>query len=159
MKRNSQENSNGFMAIEWVVGATLLIVPTFILVMSLLQYPPRKSLAQVAASEAAKAFVQEDNPDSALQAANAVAKSVIDDDLGAGSFTPTVDNVKVSPPLSNATAFCPGQEIKITITLPMPILSNPFSENDDPIVSVTEIKSSATERIDDYREIDNASCP
>ena len=106
MKNSRRKNADGFMAIEWVVGATLLVVPAFILAISLLQYPPRKSLTQVAASEAAKAFVQEDNAVSALEAANDAAKSVIDDELGSGSFTPSISNVIVTPNVP--TAFCPG---------------------------------------------------
>ena len=70
MIKLTQRDGKGFIAIEWVVGMVLLIVPTFMLSLSLLQYPPRKSLSQVAASEAARAYVQEGNPSDAKNAAN-----------------------------------------------------------------------------------------
>ena len=50
--------------------------------------------------------------------------------------------------------------MKITITLPMPLLSNPFSESEKALFNGKDVSSSATERIDDYREIEQSdTCP
>ena len=116
-----EKKQNGFMAIEWVVGMALLVVPAFILVISMMQYPPRKALSQVAASEAATAYVQANND---------------------------IDGVIAAP----------GGEVKVIVKIPVPLLINPFvdknkSDSDRRITKITEVKSSATERIDDYREI------
>ncbi len=156
MIKLTQRDGKGFIAIEWVVGMVLLIVPTFMLSLSLLQYPPRKSLSQVAASEAARAYVQEGNPSDAKNAANQAAKSVIDAELGVGSYDNFSDVVKVVPdPIANPSTYCPGSEIKIIVTIPMPLLANPFSDTDEPIITLNKISSSSTERIDDYSEIES----
>ena len=124
-----EKKQNGFMAIEWVVGMALLVVPAFILVISMMQYPPRKALSQDA------------------------AKSVIDSELGAGSYSGMTNVVEV-----DKHSFCPGGEVKVIVKIPVPLLINPFvdknkSDSDRRITKITEVKSSATERIDDYREI------
>ncbi|MBP7835069.1 hypothetical protein KA025_03215 [Candidatus Saccharibacteria bacterium] len=148
-----EKKQNGFMAIEWVVGMALLVVPAFILVISMMQYPPRKALSQVAASEAATAYVQANNDIDGVIAAQDAAKSVIDSELGAGSYSGMTNVVEV-----DKHSFCPGGEVKVIVKIPVPLLINPFvdknkSDSDRRITKITEVKSSATERIDDYREI------
>ena len=142
-----EKKQNGFMAIEWVVGMALLVVPAFILVISMMQYPPRKALSQVAASEAATAYVQANNDIDGVIAAQDAAKSVIDSELGAGSYSGMTNVVEVDK-----------HSFKVIVKIPVPLLINPFvdknkSDSDRRITKITEVKSSATERIDDYREI------
>ena len=161
MKTNRKEKESGFITIEWMLGLSLIVIPMFVFTLSFLQYPPRKTLSQVVASEATKAYVQEQNPGDGRNAAIAIAQSLIDDKFGAGTYDlwnakqPIVDFSKVDP-----ANYCPGANVTVEISLPVPIVYNPFSKDKRSSTSFTEIRSSATERIDDYREIEaDATCP
>lgn len=161
ISQDERELNSGFITIEWMLGIALIVIPIFIFTLSFLQYPPRKTLSQVVASEAAKAYVQEDNPANGQAAALDVAHTLIDDKYGAGTYDSwnskqaIVDFSKINP-----TSYCPGENITIDISLPVPLVLNPFSSDRRSATSFTEIKSSATERIDDYREIEaDPTCP
>lgn len=161
MIKNSEEKDSGFMTIEWMLGISLIVIPIFIFTLSFLQYPPRKSLSQVVASEAAKAYVQESNATDGRAAALEVAQSVIDDEYGSGTYD-SWNSKKAVVDFSkfNTSNYCPGANVRIDISLPVPLVLNPFSDGRRSATTFTEINSSATERIDDYREIESdPSCP
>jgi hypothetical protein len=157
--RNKNRTESGFLSIEWVVGIALLVIPSFILAISILQYPPRKNLTQVTASESARAFTQAQSSSEAVASAREAAKATIDNELPSNKYTDSEEHldrvVKIEIP-----NYCSGNEVKITITLPMPLLSNPFSESEKALFNGKDVSSSATERIDDYREIEQSdTCP
>lgn len=162
-KGNKINRESGFMSVEWLLGIALLVIPVFILTVNILQYPPKKSLSQVAASEAVKAFVQEDNIADARAAAEDAARTLIKTELGLSDVEYDEMNAKntvVDFSKFNSSNYCSGQNVTLTVALPMPIIWNPFSDSNDSLASLDPIKSNATERIDDYNDLEeDASCP
>ena len=160
MDNSRTKDASGFIAFEWVLGIVLLVIPSFILAVSFLQYPTYKTLSQNAASESAKAYVQAANQSDAQAAAKAAAKSVIDTELPKNKLTTTDADMDKIVKVTTPTLYCPGAEVTITITIPMPLLINPFSSTSDSGIHLNDAKSSATERIDDYRELESdPACP
>lgn len=158
-----RERDSGFMSVEWLLGIALLVIPVFILTVNLLQYPPRKSLSQVAASEAVKAFVQADNLTAAKAAAQDAVRTIIENEMSINDAQydamnakePFVDFSKFRP-----NDYCNGKNVTLTVSLPMPIIYNPFSKSKASIASIAPVRSDATERIDDYTELEeSSSCP
>ena len=116
-------------------------------------------MTQVTASESARAFTQAQSSSEAVASAREAAKATIDNELPSNKYTDSEEHldrvVKIEIP-----NYCSGNEVKITITLPMPLLSNPFSESEKALFNGKDVSSSATERIDDYREIEQSdTCP
>jgi|GEM_PF-2631347 hypothetical protein len=51
--------------------------------------------------------------------------------------------------------YCPGDEVQVIVSLPFPLLINPFQSGGDPFSGIgsSKISSSSTERISDYGEL------
>lgn len=175
---DNRKDEKGFMAAEWVVGIAILVFPAFVLVLSLTQVPARKNLTQVASAAAARAYVQALDQGQAEAAARAAAADAIVAETGE---TPSLTNdtlvknylsgknVTLEFNLVSGDGYCPGAQINVSVEAPLPVSINPFSPGDNPF-PIGSLKSSATERIDDYSELapsatedvydyENGTCP
>ena len=171
-----KRNESGFLSAEWLAGVGILVLPTFILVMSIVQFPARKNLTQVASAAAARAYVQALDQSQADAAARAAAAEVI-----AGEYGDSVDasnedavssylyakHIDVGEPKfkdgnDGTAAYCPGTQWTVSVSAPYPIAINPFG-NSLGLPGGAKITSSASDRIDDYAEVtgddtDNGKC-
>lgn len=155
MKSLKIRDEKGFMAAEWTGAVAFLMIPTFIVVVSLLQFPPRKSLTQVASTEAARAYVQVLDSRQADTSARAAAADVIAAEFGRSKdqILKEMESGSIKYNVVNRTnGYCPGSEVTIRISVPAPVSANPFSKGGQ-LFSAGSISSTATERIDDYAEI------
>jgi len=156
-----KQDEKGFMAAEWTGAVAFLLIPTFILIVSLLQYPSRKSITQVASAEAARAYVQVLDSEQADTSARAAAADAIAAELGRDAEDilnqmNTGGKIKFEV-IERTNGYCPGSEITIRITMPAPVSVNPFSRGGE-IFTISSISSTSTERIDDYAEIVGDDC-
>lgn len=154
------------MAAEWVAAISVLIFPTFVVVLSLLQVPNRQAVTQMASSEAARAYVQalDASPGQADTAARAAVVDVISSQLGRSEteITNAVANNTIRVEKVGSEPYCPGNEITFRVSMPLPVSINPFDPGQALFhVPGDVLASTATERIDDYAEIVNipGSCP
>lgn len=158
---DSDEKENGFLSVEWIGAISLLLLPAFIVVFSLIQVPNRKNLSQVASAAAARAYVQaldQSQADAAARAAAAEAIQGETKDKTDISSSAAVDKflddhqAKVELVDPSNSHYCPGAEITIKVTLPLPLSFNPFQGTSSPF-PVGSLSSTSTERIDDYAEL------
>ena len=161
---NAISMERGFMAAEWIAGIAFLLIPTFIVVFSLLQIPARKNLTQVAAAAAARAYVQVQDQSQADAAARAAAAAAIASEFGGN---PGSDEASVNAYLSardvdivlpntiagSPAVYCPSQEITVEVRMPVPVTINPFDSGASWFSPGAKLSASATERIDDYGEL------
>ncbi len=148
LTRRSDNDEQGFMAAEWMIGISLLLIPTFVLVYSLVQLPPRKNLTQVASAAAARAYVQALDQSQADAAARAAAAEAI-----ASEKSVSEDDLEVEVKITNGPGYCPGSEVTAVVKLPLPVALDPFNGYRKVNSPTSLISSSATERIDDYAEL------
>jgi Flp pilus assembly protein TadG len=109
-------DERGFVAIEFVLGAALLLLPILLLVVSFPKWSERQTMARTAATEAARAWARADND---LEGAVAARRAV--DEIAA--------NYEVDPG-SLATSYAGsvrsrGGEVRVTVTVEMPVSSVP----------------------------------
>lgn len=147
------------MVAEWVNAVALLLIPTFAIVLSIVQIPPRKALTSVASAEAARAYAQSPDPANAIEAAISAATDAIVAEGGDKAEVRSSIDVSITPdPLTDPVAFCPGNDVTITVSLPVPVSFNPY-DHVGGLFPISHISSSSTERIDDYATVDNDNCP
>lgn len=143
-------NDDGFMATEWIAAFAVLLIPTFILVVSLIQIPSRVAVGENAASQAALAYVgaldQTRAEDAAIEAANEVVSTQIN------GLTLDDETVQV---IEASDGYCPGSEITVEVAVPIPVSINPFGGSAIYEFDSETLSSRATERIDDYAELAN----
>jgi Flp pilus assembly protein TadG len=162
-KHNSEQ---GFMAVEWIGAVALLLLPVVFFMLGIGQYPTRKSLAQVGAEAAARAYVQAtdgeatplDLPAIRDKAQEAAVTAIADQ---TGQSRADVDSAiqvtlqSIEAPNGNA-AYCPGSEATIEVSLPLNMNLDFFSTthiNDK--FSLYRVSSTSTERVDDYAEVNS----
>lgn len=157
-----KDSEAGFMAAEWLGAVALLLLPTFIVVVSLLQVPHRQSLAEVTSSEAARAYVQALDESQAETFARAASVDAILAETGRSRDDyPLMTDDEILEELGvtvevvdDSISYCGGSEFTLRVTVPMPVTLNPFEQNND-LFEVGTLNASATERIDDYAELAN----
>jgi len=138
-----RNNERGFMATEWVAAMGLLLIPTFVLVMSATRIPEAQAGAQTIATEAARVGAQADSCGKAYVAADATAKK-----LG------TDLNVELSSIDQQGTVWKAGGGYTVHAHVAAPVVVLPgFIE----FTGIT-LNASHTEPIDQYRFIDESKC-
>ena len=158
------KSEHGFIAAEWVFGIALLVFPAFVLILSLVQVPARKNLTQVTSAAAARAYVQALDQSQADAFARAAAADAIVSEIGErhrseveqAIATDGKIKIEVTGPNGEAPLYCPGAEIKVKVTMPMPSSINPFNPGVG-ILPVAELSSSTTGRIPDFAELTDFS--
>ncbi len=140
-------DESGFMSAEWLAAFGVLVIPVFILVVSLIQVPPRVSAGNNAASQAALAYVGALDQSQAIdQAEEAAEDAITSRNLGISASEIRVEVVE-------SNGYCPGREVTIEVTIPIPVSINPFG--DSALFEFGSLSSRSTERIDDYAELAN----
>jgi len=137
----------GFATTEFVAAFGFLMIPTLLLVISLMSWPERQAMANTAASEAAREVVVKRSPNEtdreavALAVARETAEQFVDG--GANSVT------RASVVVQNCTRTnCRGAEVTVEVDVQLPMLSVPFIGTIAPTYTYT---ARATERVEDYR--------
>jgi Flp pilus assembly protein TadG len=135
MKR-SRHSDRGAVAVELPLAVGLLLLPVAVLVMVLPQWPESKSVATVAAKEAATLFATAGSPEEGEAAAQAAV------DRSAANYGRTLT-------LTITGDWCRGCTVTATVTVAVPALNVPF------IGSTGEFDWTATSsaRVDDYRSV------
>ncbi len=109
-------DDGGFVALEWVLAITLLLIPAVMLGAGVSRWPEHQQLAQAAAAEAARAAVLAPTHEQALTQADLVAHQVAANyNIPDVAITVTVD----------APQWDWGAEIAVTVTVTMPTLEIP----------------------------------
>ena len=153
------------MSAEWSIGVALLLIPTFVLVITVMQIPGRKSLSQSASAAAARAYVQVSDQNQAVTAARAAAAEVIIDDFPNASDAKRDEmrndlnlhgkHAGISVEVISSTPYCPGQEVEVRVVIPVPLVLIPF-QSSGTRGQLMGVSSSSIERIDDYSELDTS---
>lgn len=150
---NDRSFEKGFMSAEWIFATTVLMFPTFLLVLSLVQVPARKNLTQEAANAGARAYVQALDQEQAPTAARQAVYDAIVAEVGDSSGVLTaMSNGDIKVNVTQTDGYCPGREITVSVEMPMPVSWNPFDPGSD-LFSMGSLASKSTERIDDYAEL------
>lgn len=149
-----RKDDRGFMAAEWMMGISLLLIPAFVIVYSIVQVPARKNLTQVASAAAARAYVQALDQSQADAAASAAAAEAIASETGESvtDVDAFLAERKAEVKITAKDGYCPGAEITAVVKLPLPVALNPF-DSYRKVNSSLKLGSAATERIDDYAEL------
>ncbi len=163
-QNDTKRNERGFIATEWVFGIALLVFPAFVIILSLVQVPARKNLTQVTSAAAARAYVQALDQSQADASARAAAADAIVSEIGErhrseveqAIATDGKIKIEVTGPNGEPPLYCPGAEIKVKVTMPMPSSINPFNPGVG-ILPVAELSSSTTGRIPDFAELTDFS--
>jgi hypothetical protein len=138
-----RHNERGFMATEWVAAMGLLLIPTFVLVMSATRVPEAQAGAQTIATEAARAGAQAASCAEAYKAADEAATR-LGPDL----------NVKLKSIDQTDTVWKAGGGYTVHAHVAAPVVVLPgFIE----FKGIT-LDASHTEPIDQYRFIDETAC-
>ncbi len=128
-------NEQGFVTIEFVLGVAFLILPVTLMVLVLPIWSERQSVARVAAREAARSYVVNQNIDQAKAIALQITAN---DHIKAES----VDVALEGDPKQR------GGSVRATVQVKVPVSSIPLlGANSDAFT----IKSSHTEVVDLYR--------
>lgn len=146
MKNVKYRSDDGFMAAEWLAAFAVLVFPMFILSVSILQVPPRLSAVENASSNAARAYVGALNQGEALEQAQLAAGDVISSQVSGYSQGP-YEHISII----SDTPYCPGSEITIEVSIPIPITINPFGG--EALIEFSGVTARSTERIDDHADI------
>ena len=112
MKR-SRHSDRGAVAVELPLAVGLLLLPVAVLVMVLPQWPESKSVATVAAKEAATLFATAGSPEEGEAAAQAAV------DRSAANYGRTLT-------LTITGDWCRGCTVTATVTVAVPALNVPF---------------------------------
>lgn len=167
-----RKNDSGFMSAEWLMGIGLLIFPAFVIALSIVQVPSRVNLAKIASAAAAQAYVQTLDQSQADAAAKTAAVEAIIAEY-AGPEPSTSDSAahskwetkkqkitdqvgtKILISASKPNGYCPGEEVSVTVSMPIPVMINPFGSGADPYSGIRSkaISSTSTKRIDDYADL------
>jgi hypothetical protein len=140
-----RRDERGFAAAEWVAAIGLLLVPTYIAIMTATRIPEAQSNAQVVATEAARAGAQANSCAAATDAATAAAATLVPE-LGLADR-----GVELS---SAGTDWQPGGSYRAEVTMPTPLVIIPGG----PEFAIPGVRISASHRepIDAYRFLDDA---
>jgi hypothetical protein len=131
-----RRDTNGFVAIEFLLAIAVLFVPVVLLVASLPQWPERQHAATVAADEAARVAIAAWPRDGTARATQAA------DDVAFTYGIPARDlQVAVSPPPGR------GDLLTVTVTIRMPELAVPLLAH----AASWSWTAHESRRIDDYR--------
>lgn len=134
--RPGAQRSGGFIAIEFVAGVALLLVPSLLLVAALPVWSEREHAATVAAREAAR-YAAEHWPASTSDAATAIAQ------LEALDLGVPISDVTVDLAVDDSR----GGQVRARVTVVMPAIVVPGIGRR----GAWHWTATATRRIDDYR--------
>lgn len=137
MRRFLHDDRGVSGGIDMVVAVGLLMIPMVMLVASLPRWIETRSMAELAAQEAARTVVLANAQPAGEAAGTATARQIADNNGVAGSSL-TVTYLGV---------LDWGEEITATVTVPMPVLDLPLIGT----ITVGDFSTSHTERVDDYR--------
>ena len=124
-------------ALDMTLAVGLIMLPLVMLVASIPRRVETKSMAEVAAQEAARTLVLSNQQGIGETAAEAAARQIV--------ANHGVDPSTVSVSFTGILDW--GQEITATVTVRMPVLSIPLIGE----FSVADYSAVHTERVDDYR--------
>ncbi|MCP3857756.1 MAG: hypothetical protein GY698_24030 [Actinomycetia bacterium] len=128
----------GFVALEWILAITLLLVPAVMLGAGVSRWPEHQQLAQAAAAEADRAAVLAPTHDQATTQANLVAHQV------AANYNTPDAAIAVSV---DAPQWDWGAQIAVTVTVTMPTLEIPGIGT----WRATNWSTTTTQHIEDHR--------
>ena len=138
----SEESGAAYAAVEMILVLGLILLPTLAGVAQLPRLVDARSTADLAAQEAARQIVLADTPEAAIAAAEAVAASIV---VNRGFDVGVLSEVRPDGTLAR------GETIMVTVTLEVPPVVLPGF---GPVGGTISISRSATERVDDYRQLD-----
>jgi len=142
----TRRTDRGFIAAEWVAAIGLLLVPTYIAIVTATRIPEVQSNAQIMATEAARAGAQANSCEGANQAAFVAAENLADQ-LGLAGRGTTVQ--------SEGTAWQPGGVYRVVVRTPAPLVLIPGFPSFT--IPGARISASHSEPIDRYRFLDDAT--
>lgn len=124
-------------ALEMALAVGLLLFPIVMLVALIPRWIETKSMAELAAQEAARVFVLADDASTGQAAGTAIARQIADNHGVAGG--------SISVAYSGVLDW--GETVTAAVTVPMPILVIPGIGT----FATSDLTISHSERVDDYR--------
>ena len=137
MKRLLADDRGVSGALDMTLAVGLIMLPIVMLVASIPRWVETRSMAELAAQEAARVVVLSDQLAAGQAAGEAMARQI--------ATNHGIDGSSLS--VSYAGVLDWGQEISASVTVPMPLLSIPLIGE----FAVTDYTAEHTERVDDYR--------
>lgn len=140
-------DEGGFATAEFVAAFGLLLIPTLLFVLAIMQWPRMAAMANTAASEAAREVVVKQSPNAPNRDAVAlVAARETADQFAAGGGA-AVRDARVSI-VGCTRVNCRGAEVTVVVDVELPVLMVPFVGQMAPSYTYS---AHATERVEDYR--------
>ena len=137
MRRWFSDDSGVSGALDMTLAVGLLMLPIVMLVASLPRWVETRSMAELAAQEAARTLALADDQTFGEAAGEAAARQI--------AVNHGVDASTMAVRFSGILDW--GQEVTASVTVPMPILDLPLIGT----FSIGDFTANHTERVDDYR--------
>ena len=137
MRRFIQDDRGISGALDMTLAIGLIMFPIVILVASLPQWIEVRSMAELAAQEAARSVVLAADQTSGEAAGDAAARRIADNH--------GIDGSSISVTFTGTLDW--GDEITATVTVPLPVLAVPLIGT----FAATDYTAQHVERVDDYR--------
>jgi len=137
----SEQRGSAYAAIEMILVLGLILLPTLAGIAQIPRWVDAKSVADLAAQEAARQVVLADTWDEGLEAARDVAETVV---RNRGLDVGSISEVRFDG------ALVRGGSVQVTVTLLVPPVVLPGF---GPVGGTISLSRSAIERVDDYRQI------
>jgi hypothetical protein len=137
----AEQAGAAYAAVEMILVLGLILLPTIAGIAQLPRWVDAKSTADLAAQEAARQIVLADSMSEGVAAAEAVAYAVVANrgfDVSSGTSMSVVGNLER------------GATVTVTVALQVPPVVLPGF---GPVGGTISISRSASERVDDYRQI------
>ena len=137
----TEEDGSAYAAVEMVLVVAFILLPLLAGLAQIPRWVDAKATADLAAQEAARTMVLADSIDDGVAAAQMVVETIVEN---RGMDVGVLRDVRIEG------ALVRGGTITVTIVLEVPPVAMPGM---GPIGGTISLSRSASERVDDYREI------